>query len=60
MANAEEILYQAYYEGIRDSVFAESKKMRADDPNKWKHSEYSDVLEEAYRRVKERNKLKKK
>ena len=51
--SAEEILYQAHSEGIKELVFAESKKMRTEEP-KWKYTEYSDCIEEAYRRVKER------
>ena len=54
MGGAEDILYQAYNEGIRDEVFAESKKLRETDPRKWKHKEYCDILEEAYKIVKER------
>ena len=53
--SAEEILYKAHEEGIREDVFKESKKLRAEDP-KWKYTEYSDCIEEAYRRVVERNK----
>jgi hypothetical protein len=56
MSNAEDILYKAHYEGIKDEVFIESKKMRKEEP-KWKYKEYSDCIEEAYRRVKERNNL---
>ena len=53
--SAEEILYKAHEEGIREDVFKESKKLRAEDP-KWKYTEYSDCIEEAYKRVVERNK----
>jgi len=58
MSKTEDILYKAHHEGIKDAVFTESKKMRNKEPN-WKHSEYCDCIEEAYLRVRERNKLKK-
>lgn len=51
MSNAEDILYKAHEEGIRDAVFAESKALREADPKKYKFKEYADVLEEAYKRV---------
>tara|TARA_R110000803_G_C11740251_1_gene290953 strand:+ start:336 stop:521 length:186 start_codon:yes stop_codon:yes gene_type:complete len=53
MSKSEDILYKAHHEGIKDEVFEESKKMKAQDPA-WHHVEYCDCLEEAYRRVKER------
>tara|TARA_R100001377_G_C3081088_1_gene72445 strand:+ start:221 stop:406 length:186 start_codon:yes stop_codon:yes gene_type:complete len=53
MSNAEDILYQAHFEGIKELVFIESKKMRTEEP-KWKYTEYSDCIEEAYKRVKAR------
>jgi len=53
MSKAEELLYKAHAEGLKDEVFVESKKMRSED-SKWLHGEYSDCLEEAYRRVKAR------
>ena len=53
MSAAEDILYKAHYEGIKDLVFNESKRLRAEDP-KWKYVEYSDLIGEAYRIVKER------
>ena len=56
MSKIEDILYIAHYEGIRDEVLIESKKRRKEE-QKWKHAEYSDSIEEAYRRVKERNNL---
>ena len=55
MSSAEDILYKAHYEGIKDLVFKESKRLRTEDPKKWKYAEYVVVLEEAYRIVKERN-----
>ena len=55
--SAEEILYQAHNEGIKELVFEESKKMRAAEP-KWKYGEYAECIEEAYKRVGERNKKK--
>ena len=51
--SAEEILYKAHNEGIKDLVFEESKKMRAEEP-KWKYTEYGECIEEAYKRVKAR------
>ena len=39
MSAAEDILYKAHYEGIKDLVFNESKRLRAEDP-KWKYVEY--------------------
>jgi hypothetical protein len=51
MSTVEDILYQAHEEGIKDEVFAESKKMRDDEPY-WKYKEYCDCIEEAYKRVK--------
>ena len=56
MSNIEEILYKAHAEGIRDDVFIESKRLREDDPKKYRFKEYADVLEEAYRNVVKRNK----
>ena len=53
MSNAEDILYQAHFEGIKELVFIESKKMRTEEP-KWKYKEYSECIEEAYKRVKAR------
>tara|TARA_R110000796_G_scaffold66684_1_gene153241 strand:+ start:284 stop:469 length:186 start_codon:yes stop_codon:yes gene_type:complete len=55
MSTAEDILYQAHNEGIKDQVFEESKRIRAAEPQ-WKYKEFSDCIEEAYKRVKERNK----
>ena len=54
MANAEDILYKAYNEGIRDEVFIESKKLREENPKKYKYTENVDILEEAYKIVLER------
>tara|TARA_R100000544_G_scaffold15631_1_gene7321 strand:- start:1720 stop:1902 length:183 start_codon:yes stop_codon:yes gene_type:complete len=54
MSNVEDILYKAHNEGIREDVFMEAKVLRVEDPKKWKYAEYSDVLEEAYRRVVEK------
>ena len=51
--SAEDILYQAESEGLRDEVFKESRLMRANE-NSWKYKEYSDCIEEAYKRVKDR------
>ena len=56
--SAEDILYQAHYEGIKELVFVESKRLRSENPKKWKYAEYGDVVEQAYKNVKE--KLKKK
>ena len=53
MSNSEDILYEAYQEGVRDEVFVESKKMRRTEAQ-WKYKDFSDCIEEAYRRVKER------
>ena len=53
MSAAEDILYKAHYEGIKDLVFNETKRLRAEDP-KWKYVEYSDLIGEAYRIVKEK------
>jgi len=54
MSAAEDILYKAHYEGIKDLVFNESKRLRAEDPKKWKYVEYVVVLEEAYNNIKEK------
>jgi|TARA_R110001592_G_scaffold151944_1_gene379054 hypothetical protein len=51
MSNAEDILYKAHTEGIREDVFIESKKLREEDPKKYRFKEYVDVLEEAYKNV---------
>ena len=51
--SAEEILYQAHHEGIKELVFIESKKMRTEEPT-WKYKEYGACIEEAYKRVKAR------
>jgi len=51
MSNAEDILYKAYEEGIRDDVFKESKRLREEDPEKYRFKEYVDILEEAYKIV---------
>jgi len=59
MAKAEDLLYQAHAEGIKEEVFAESKKMR-DNEQKWLHREYCDCIEEAYTRVKARKNKKNK
>jgi hypothetical protein len=53
MANIEDLLYEAHAEGLQEAVFAESKKMKTTE-TKWLHREYSDCIEEAYRRVKAR------
>jgi hypothetical protein len=53
MSKAEDLLYQAHAEGLKEEVFTESKKMRTTEP-KWLHREYSDCIEEAYTRVKAR------
>jgi len=54
MSNAEDILYKAHELGIRDEVFKESRKLKEDNPKKYKYKEYADVLDEAYKRVVER------
>ena len=59
MESAEDILYKAHYEGIKDLVFEESKRLRTEDPKKWKYAEYVVVLEEAYKIVKEKIEKKK-
>ena len=46
-------MYQAHEEGIKDEVFIESKKLRSEDTT-WRYKEYSDLIGEAYRIVKER------
>jgi len=51
MSNVEDILYKAHTEGIREDVFTESKRLREEDPKKYRYKEYADVLEEAYRNV---------
>ena len=53
MSKAEDLLYQSHTEGIKEEVFAESKKMKDNEP-KWLHREYGDCIEEAYNRVKAR------
>jgi predicted transcriptional regulator len=53
MSTVEDVLYQAHKEGIKDEVFIESKKLRSEDPA-WRYKEYSDLIGEAYRIVKER------
>jgi len=54
MSTAEDILYQAHYEGIKDLVFIESKRLRTDNPKKWKYADYGDVIDQAYKNVKEK------
>ena len=51
MSNAEDILYKAHTEGIRGDVFDEAKRLREDNPKKYRFAEFADVLEEAYRNV---------
>jgi len=51
MSNAEDILYKAHTEGIREDVFKESKALREEDPKKYRFAEYSDILEQAYKNV---------
>jgi hypothetical protein len=53
MSKTEELLYKALAEGLKDEVFAESKKLR-ENSSKWKFREYSDCIEEAYKIVKAR------
>ena len=55
MSTAEDILYQAHNEGIKDQVFEESKKIRAAEPH-WKYKEFSDRLEIALNNIREKNK----
>lgn len=59
MSSVEDILYQAHYEGIKELVFIESKRLRIEEPRKYKYAEYLVVLEEAYKNVKENLKEKK-
>ena len=54
MSAAEDILYKAHNEGIREDVFKEAAELRKSDPRKYKYKEYVDVLEEAYNNVIER------
>tara|TARA_Y100000389_G_scaffold147444_1_gene146320 strand:+ start:535 stop:717 length:183 start_codon:yes stop_codon:yes gene_type:complete len=54
--SAEDILYQAHYEGIKELVFAESKRLRSEEPKKWKYADYGDVVEQAYKNVKQKQK----
>ncbi|MBC8397946.1 MAG: hypothetical protein H8E16_12715 [Flavobacteriales bacterium] len=54
MSNVEDILYKAHEQGIRDDVFKESRKLKEDNPEKYKYKETADILEEAYKRVVER------
>ena len=54
--SAEDILYKAHDEGIREDVFIEARKLRKSDPSKYKYAENSVVLEEAYNKVVERKK----
>tara|TARA_B110000908_G_C10038758_1_gene350800 strand:- start:566 stop:745 length:180 start_codon:yes stop_codon:yes gene_type:complete len=49
--SAEDILYKAHNEGIREDVFLEAKRLRKSDPRKYKYTEYADVLDEAYNNV---------
>ena len=56
--SAEDILYQAHYEGIKELVFIESKRLRSENTKKWKYAEYGDVVEQAYKNVKEKQKKK--
>jgi len=53
MSKTEDLLYQAHAEGLKDEVFDESRKMRGGE-SKWRHREYCDCIEEAYKRVKAR------
>jgi hypothetical protein len=59
MSSVEDILYQAHYEGIKELVFIESKRLKAEEPGKYKYAEYLVVLEDAYKNVKENLKEKK-
>jgi hypothetical protein len=54
MSTAEDILYQAYNEGIRAEVFIEVQNLRKEDPKKYKYKEFADIIEEAYNNVKGR------
>tara|TARA_R100000544_G_scaffold1389_1_gene677 strand:+ start:507 stop:683 length:177 start_codon:yes stop_codon:yes gene_type:complete len=54
MSNAEDILYKAHEQGIRNEVFKESKKLKEDNPKKYRYKEYADILEEAYKNIIER------
>ena len=37
MSNVEDILYKAHEQGIRDDVFKESRKLKEDNPEKYKY-----------------------
>ena len=55
MCKAEDLLYEAHHEGIRDEVLAESRRLYQ-DKKKYEHMEFGDRIEIALRNVRE-NKL---
>ena len=55
MSNSEDLLYEAFNEGIREDVLFESKKL-LDLGGKYKHMEFNDRLEIALNNIREKNK----
>jgi hypothetical protein len=53
MGKAEDLLYEAYNEGIRGEVLTESKNL-LDLGGKYKHMEFSDRLEIALNNIREK------
>ena len=52
----EDILFKAYYEGIKDKVLIESSRLSTQ--NKYKHLEVGDRLEIAYNKIWKKYKIK--
>ena len=55
MAKAEDLLYEAYHEGIRDEVLAESRRL-SELGGVYKHMLFSIRLEKALNNIREKNK----
>jgi len=61
MCKAEDLLYEAHHEGIRDEVLTESRRLYHAE-SKYQHMEFGDRVEIALRNVREKklqSKLKK-
>lgn len=55
MCKAEDILYEAHNEGIRDEVLSESRKL-LNEGGKYTYMEFADRLEIAIRNIRENKK----
>ena len=55
MAKPEDLLYEAYNEGIRDEVLVESRRL-SELGGDYKHMQFSIRLEEALNNIREKNK----